>query len=1376
MCLFLGVNAWSQVRLEVDPVDVCYGESTKFYVDLNIQADDLDSLVLHTGDGNEIELLSLPDFSVFRHSLPPGEYKAHLIAYHSSGKRHLAQSDSFKVLEPPYFDINVFGTELVCQRKGKAKLGMPEISKNGRELVKWTWQIGNDLFEKRGGQFELNSIGKNQIKATAIDKLGCSYTVTKEYLVKPGPIAEFHTLDSIAECGKKVVSFANTSEVDSSLTKYWAWDWGIGRRHIDTFLGVDILAWDTIWNNFSRTYKKDGWISPKLIVKYENGCADSFVYKNAFQVHDYKLGIHWKHRPISDSNKVIPYLQNQEVTLRMKPRPNARSFQWSFGDSLSGRNNFNHDSWSPEHVFSSPGPYSISLFVDEGNCLPKDTTICHIRLVGPKASILKNDHSNTFTPAHPIANDTFLRFASDTISRLKSGQNGIHYWEVEKVSPYAYDSIPLYGNAPFTKTRRKVGACNDSVWQYDYQFQSTDYRPLYRDFKVIHSGNWKVGDPIPSGAIYSPSSGQHFAQNMHDTDLYAPHRSQNLVSFTNNSIKYRFQNGKQTIPLNFAPDNVPGEIPDTVLNPSYPWASDSLQYFWDFGDTKALPCTSTVAKPNVRCAYSSEIVPQHLYTSRGCHTAMLSVIDTTQGITNKDSIGIVMQKPSAAPDAVYQDLTFEKQLELDSVPKAGRRGLIMRGGTCISDWQLPDVSETLPSCGKKRYWVVYDVAAECDTVFYKKRRNGQTLDTFFLSCDWVPDTKIENDSFIYYYKTGGWKTTGLIVKAGNASDTFFYENNKFINEPHVLTDIYLLDSNAMNEKSTLRINARLGERRTTDSITLNTYLTWFDTHNVKKEMKHVWPSAQQEVTINMEVLVGKLYLLNLSASDETGCSTYYQEPILFGNVAQFHPEKQTFCVGEKITLYDTTGYYSETSFPTKVWNSVTKEVVKYSAGRSTNIGYNRQDFFHENHDAPLRKKWLQNPNYSLPKFKELIAWDFDGDSIFDAYGHRPTWKPEQPGEYHPRMYVRDSTGMWQRSFSYYQNDDLLIIKVNGTNVSVVPQNPADTLVFCGNKSIALNTIRTAFRTAGERVENETWSIKETGFTSSKSSVFVKGAGLYHVQYAMETTEECEYLVDMAKPLRVVQPEHAIEFNGLSKTCFPTSAELWLSGSIDSSSWYLNSNEILSTSETGKLSLAVPAHGLNTLYGLVYTSGINPITNKKESCTIHYPNTGSQTFNVSPPFKAELKASKDNKGSYTLEAVPLAADYYKWYKNGHLQQESTYHRSVADLSDDNIQICVSVWFEDCMDSVCRTFRRYPNSIQQPIHGLQVFPNPFSKHVTIAWQNQVDYQYQVYSVSGALIEQGKGDASFALNTASWQSGMYFLTLRSQESITTLKLIKE
>lgn len=1375
MCLFLWLDSWSQVKLEVGPVEVCYGEYTKFYIDLDFEVDDLDSLILGTGDGNRIELLNLNDFSLFRHLLAPGDYKAHLIAYHKSGKTYLAQSDSFTVLEPPYFDINVFGAEPVCLRMEKAKLGMPQKSKNGRNLVKWTWEIDNELVEKRGGQFVLNTIGPNQVKATAIDELGCSYTVNKEYLVKPGPIVNFHTQDSFAHCGEKFISFKNTSNVDSSLIKTWVWDWGIGKRHIDTFLGDDVAAWNTRWNNFSKTYTKDGWISPKLIVKYENGCADSFIHKNAFQVLDYRLDFVWSPGWFPDSLKRIPYHQKGEVTFRTKPRPNARLFEWNFGDSLSSWDNLNSDSWSPSHVYTNPGPYSVSLKIDDIVCLPKDTTVCHIRLFGPKALILKDQEPNTFIAARYMPKDTFLRFARDTLSRLKSGQKGILFWEIEKVPPYVYDSVPLYGNAPFTKTRQKVGDCNDSVWQYHYQFEPTNYRKLYRDFKIIKSGTWKVGDPIPKGIVYSPPSGQHHAQNMHDTDLFAPHKNRNLVSFTNNSIKYRYYQSKLAIPLNFVPDNIPWEVPDTVLNPSYPWASDSLQYFWDFDDSRALPCTSTVAKPNALCAYSTEIVPEHLYTGKGCYTAMLSVTDTTQGITNKDSVGIVMQKPSASPDAIYNDLTYEKQIELDSLPKAGRRGLIMRGGTCISDWQLPDVSETLPLCGKKRYWVVYDVAAECDTVFYKKRRNGQSVDTFFLSCDWVADTQIEHDSFIYYYKTGGWKTMGLVVKVGNASDTFFYENNKLINEPHVLTDIYLLDSNTMNEKSTLRINARLGERRTSDSIALDAYLTWYDNYNVKRSVEHQWPSSQPELAINMEVLIGKLYLLNISISDEKGCYSFHQEPVLLGNVAQFYPNEHTICVGDSIILRDTTGYLNETPQVYEIRHPSTKEIIKRIASRYPNRFYDRKHFFHRNHKAPERQKWLKNPNYSLPKFKELIAWDFDGDSTFDAYGHHPVWRPKQPGEYHPRMYVRDSSGMWQRSFSYYNNDELLAIKVNGTNVSVFPSNPADTLVFCGYKNVELNTIRTAFRTGGEKVENETWRINETGFTSSKSSAFVKGDGIYHIQYVMETTKECEYVVDMTSPIRVVQPKHNVEFTGLSRKCYPTKAELELSSSVDSSVWYLNSNEVMSTTQTGSLLVDVPAFGFNRLYGLVFTSGLNPRTNKQEVCAVHYPESGALGLNISRPFKAQLQASKNQAGVYKLEAFPVQAGNYNWYKDGILVQDGSGHTTTIDLYDYSMEICVSVWFEGCTDSVCRTFRRYPISIDETISGVRVFPNPVSGQVNIIWQDQADFQYQVFSVSGAAIDEGKGGETLKLDATTWQPGMYFLVLRNQESSMVMKLVK-
>ena len=86
---------------------------------------------------------------------------------------------------------------------------------------------------------------------------------------------------------------------------------------------------------------------------------------------------------------------------------------------------------------------------------------------------------------------------------------------------------------------------------------------------------------------------------MHDSDKFKfDCKAPNLVSFTNNTSKYRlFGRKRSELPTHaqYDRDNLsmaftggPGSkvtyIDSCKDNPNFPWASDSLYYLWDFGD------------------------------------------------------------------------------------------------------------------------------------------------------------------------------------------------------------------------------------------------------------------------------------------------------------------------------------------------------------------------------------------------------------------------------------------------------------------------------------------------------------------------------------------------------------------------------------------------------------------------------------------------------------------------------------------------------------------------------------------------------------------------------------------------------------------------
>lgn len=291
---------------------------------------------------------------------------------------------------------------------------------------------------------------------------------------------------------------------------------------------------------------------------------------------------------------------------------------------------------------------------------------------------------------------------------------------------------------------------------------------------------------------------------MHDTDLFHP-APYNLVQFTNNSIKYRDLDhyhpwgSRDSMPpraLHYAWDNIPGTFPDPKRNLNYPWASDSLTYFWDFGEPDAKRCTSTVNKPNIHCAWSTEVAPKHLYKKMGRYEARLWVSDSLVNRTDVDSVYIVMQKPNIAPDSSYgSSMNYYSHIRLDTSANHEHLGWIFYGKPCVlKEYQkfAKRVRDTfrvdLGHCQTpivENWWIVTDAEKQCDTFPYRYMYAGHPKDTYRVECNWIPRDSFNKESF--FYDSGGWKTVGLVAKIGDSYDTVWYKNYKWVH--HIKTAI-----------------------------------------------------------------------------------------------------------------------------------------------------------------------------------------------------------------------------------------------------------------------------------------------------------------------------------------------------------------------------------------------------------------------------------------------------------------------------------------------------------------------------------------------------------------------------------------------------------
>jgi len=84
---------------------------------------------------------------------------------------------------------------------------------------------------------------------------------------------------------------------------------------------------------------------------------------------------------------------------------------------------------------------------------------------------------------------------------------------------------------------------------------------------------------------------------------------------------------------------------------------------------------------------------------------------------------------------------------------------------------------------------------------------------------------------------------------------------------------------------------------------------------------------------------------------------------------------------------------------------------------------------------------------------------------------------------------------------------------------------------------------------------------------------------------------------------------------------------------------------------------------------------------------------------------------------------------------------------------------------------------PTSIPGPAVSVsRIYPNPTEKFLNIELESAGPYQVDIHSLAGKLLSRTQVEGtSHQLDLSSFRSGVYFLTIRSGDFVTTRKIIK-
>jgi len=218
-------------------------------------------------------------------------------------------------------------------------------------IVTWSWDFGD------GTPPSTDAINTSHLYTapgiyictlTVIDHHGCTNTVSHQVKVNPKPLPEFSW--SAPACTDSPVLFTDQSSVPAGYSGYiarWLWDFNDGSTQ-----NIIIPAPPSVTHTFLTG-------SPTHVVRLTVWTSDSCSFFKEHTVFSIPS-------PIANFDYSTVTCTGQQVQFNDLSQPNGgggiTQWHWNFGDPASGLNNVSTIP-NPPHTFAVPGPYTVTLII-----------------------------------------------------------------------------------------------------------------------------------------------------------------------------------------------------------------------------------------------------------------------------------------------------------------------------------------------------------------------------------------------------------------------------------------------------------------------------------------------------------------------------------------------------------------------------------------------------------------------------------------------------------------------------------------------------------------------------------------------------------------------------------------------------------------------------------------------------------------------------------------------------------------------------------------------------------------------------------------------------------------------------------------------------
>lgn len=185
---------------------------------------------------------------------------------------------------------------------------------------------------------------------------------------------------------------------------------------------------------------------------------------------------------------------------------------------------------------------------------------------------------------------------------------------------------------------------------------------------------------------------------------------------------------------------------------------------------------------------------------------------------------------------------------------------------------------------------------------------------------------------------------------------------------------------------------------------------------------------------------------------------------------------------------------------------------------------------------------------------------------------------------------------------------------------------------------------------------------------------------------------------------------------------------------------------------------------------IQTQNINTAGNYKVTVTDANSCSASGTFKVVARQKPNVTLTKYGN---TFEATGDAGNTYRWLRDGNLINGAT--QSTYNPTQTGSYSVIATSQFGCTDTTtAQSFVLSANTVQQVIS--KVYPNPVTDVFTVELENATKAVITITDIQGKHIYTQSVDSKAEVNVSGLAEGVYYLQIRTNNELKTIKLLKQ